>query len=65
MQLYKIASFELHLPLIAKVAKTGKPLIMSTGMATLGDIEAAVKTATTNSFENIVLLKCTSTCSRP
>ena len=43
---YKIASFENnHLPLIAKAASTGKPLIISTGMATLGELEMAVETA--------------------
>ena len=43
---FKIASFENnHLPLIKKVAATGKPLIISTGMATLGELEQAVSTA--------------------
>lgn len=59
---YKIASFELtDLPLIAKTAKTGKPLIMSTGMASLSEIHDAVECARENGGEQIVLLKCTST----
>lgn len=59
---YKIASFELtDLPLIKKAASTGKPLIMSTGMATLSEIEEAVVTAKSAGCEDIVLLKCTST----
>ena len=59
---YKIASFENnHLPLIAKAASTGKPLIISTGMATLGELEMAVRTAKNNGCKEIVLLKCTST----
>ncbi|MFA6988647.1 MAG: pseudaminic acid synthase [Candidatus Gastranaerophilaceae bacterium] len=59
---YKIASFEnIDLPLIKKVAKTGKPVIMSTGMANLAELYEAVKTLKENGCENIVLLKCTST----
>ena len=59
---YKIASFELtHLPLIRRVAATGKPMIMSTGMATLGEIEIAVEQARRAGATDIVLLKCTST----
>lgn len=59
---FKIASFELtDLPLIAKAASKGKPLIISTGMATLGEIEEAVSTARINGCQDIVLLKCTST----
>ncbi|TWT53717.1 Pseudaminic acid synthase [Rubripirellula amarantea] len=59
---YKIASFEMtHLPLVRKVASTGKPLIISTGMATLGEIEQTVLTARQAGAKEIVLLKCTST----
>ncbi|MBC3765033.1 pseudaminic acid synthase [Neptunicella marina] len=59
---FKIASFELtDLPLIAKAASKGKPLIMSTGMASLSEIEQAVNTAKNNGCEQIILLKCTST----
>jgi pseudaminic acid synthase len=58
---YKIASFEItHLPLIRKVARTGKPIIMSTGMASAGEIEDAVKTVRECNNENMILLKCTS-----
>ena len=59
---YKIASFENnYLPLIAKAASTGKPLIMSTGMASLADLERAVATARASGCKQLVLLKCTST----
>ena len=58
---YKIASFENnHLPLIAKAASTGKPLIISTGMAKLEDLERAVDTARAAGCKQLVLLKCTS-----
>jgi pseudaminic acid synthase len=58
---YKIASFENnHLPLIKKVSKTGKPIIISTGASKLTDIEEAVQTAKDAGCKELFLLKCTS-----
>ncbi len=60
--LYKIASFEnTDLPLIKKVASTGKPMIVSTGMATAAELDELVRTAKENGCTDLILLKCTST----
>lgn len=57
----KVASFEIvDLPLIRRIARTGKPMIMSTGMATLGEIDEAVRTARKAGAMQIALLKCNS-----
>jgi pseudaminic acid synthase len=59
---YKIASFEIvHNSLLRKVARTGKPVVVSTGMASAGEIEEAVGVIRGEGNERIVLLKCTST----
>lgn len=58
---YKIASFEnTDLELIKKVAKTGKPLIISTGMTTVAELADLVQTAKENGCKELILLKCTS-----
>lgn len=57
---YKIASPEInHIPLLAKVGKTGKPVILSTGLSRLSDIKLAISTLKKNGSKNIILLKCT------
>lgn len=63
---YKVASSEIiDLPLLQKIALTGKPLIISTGMTTLDEIEDAVKTVKKAGCDQLVLLKCTSVYPAP
>jgi pseudaminic acid synthase len=59
---YKIASFEnTDLPLIRRVASTGKPIIISTGMATVAELDDSVRAARSAGCKDLILLKCTST----
>jgi pseudaminic acid synthase len=59
---YKVASFEnTDLPLIRRVAATGKPLIISTGMATVAELDETVRAAREAGCKDLILLKCTST----
>jgi pseudaminic acid synthase len=63
---HKVASCELvDLPLIRRMARTGKPLILSTGMATIEEIDEALKTARSSGATQIALLKCTSAYPAP
>lgn len=62
VELYKVASFEFtDFPLIKKIAQTGKPMILSTGMATLNEIEETVELLRSLKHDKFILLKCTST----
>lgn len=59
---YKIASFEnTDLPLIRRIASTGKPIFISTGMATIAELDETVRTAREAGCNDLILLKCTST----
>lgn len=63
---YKVASFEMtHLPLLKKIASTDKPIIMSTGMASLGEIDESVRAIRSVGDTPLILLKCTSAYPAP
>ncbi len=63
---FKIASPEInHIPLLKRVARTGKPVILSTGLANLADIELALSTLRENGAKDIALLKCTTAYPAP
>jgi pseudaminic acid synthase len=61
MPAYKVASYEINdIPMIRKIAKKGKPIIISTGIAYLEDIERALRVCKEEGNEDVILLKCTS-----
>ena len=63
---YKVASFEnVDLPLLRKIARTGKPVIMSNGMATLAELDEAVQTLRNEGNRDLAILKCTSAYPAP
>ncbi|MBC7427484.1 MAG: pseudaminic acid synthase [Bacteriovorax sp.] len=63
---YKLASPEItDIPLIAKMAQTGKPIIISSGIATLEDLELAVETLRANGCDKFIMLKCTTAYPSP
>jgi pseudaminic acid synthase len=63
---YKVASPEInHIPLLAKIAQTKKPVILSTGVSDLQDLELAISTLKNNGTKKIVVLKCNSTYPAP
>jgi N-acetylneuraminate synthase/pseudaminic acid synthase len=63
---YKVASPEItHIPLIERIARTGKPVILSTGLAELADIELALETLINAGSKEIIVLKCTSAYPAP
>ena len=66
VQAYKVASFEINdIPFIRKIARTGKPIIISTGIAYLEDIDLAVRTCLDEGNEKVILLKCISAYPAP
>lgn len=66
MPAYKVASFEINdIPLIRKIARVGKPVIIATGVAYLADIERAVTACKEEGNEQVILLKCTSAYPTP
>lgn len=66
VEAYKVASFEINdIPLLRKMARTGKPVMIATGIAHLADIELALQTCREEGNEKVVLLKCTSSYPAP
>lgn len=66
VEAYKVASFEINdIPLLRKIARTGKPVMIATGIAHLADIELALQTCREEGNEKVILLKCTSSYPAP